>query len=240
MEWFQNIADWLVKQFNSTFIVKDRYLLFVEGFKNTIIIALGAVVIGVFLGILVATIRVYYTQTKKLKILNWICGAYLSIFRGTPVVVQLLIMYFIVFQNVKNGVIVATISFGINSGAYVAEIIRAGILAVDIGQTEAGRSLGFSSAKTMILIVLPQAIKNVLPALGNEFVMLLKETSVAGYISVRDLTRAGENVRANTAEPFFSLLFVALVYFILISGITKLLKMAERRLAKGDRSQKPE
>ena len=235
MGWFQETINWIVEQFHITFIARDRYMLFLEGFRNTLVIALGAVLIGVLIGILVAIVRVYRTQTGKLKILDRICGVYLSIFRGTPIVVQLLIMYFIILKNVENGVIVAIISFGINSGAYVAEIVRAGILAVDIGQTEAGRSLGLPAKKTMFLIVLPQAIKNILPALGNEFISLLKETSVAGYVSVRDLTRAGANVRANTAEPYFSLISIAIVYFLLVFGITKLLKVFERRMAKGDR-----
>jgi ABC-type amino acid transport system permease subunit len=147
-------------------------------------------------------------------------------------------MYYIVFRSVNNALLVAILAFGINSGAYVAEIIRAGILSVDIGQTEAGRSLGLSAFKTLILIVLPQAVKNILPALGNEFIALLKETSVAGYVAIRDLTRAGENVRTVTAEPYFSLLFVALIYFILVFCFTKLLKMLERRLAKSDRTNK--
>jgi ABC-type amino acid transport system permease subunit len=144
-------------------------------------------------------------------------------------------MYFIIFRSVDNGLLIAVLSFGINSGAYVAEIVRAGILAVDIGQTEAGRSLGLPAFKTMMLVVLPQAIKNILPALGNEFITLLKETSVAGYVAIKDLAQAGENVRIATMSPFFSLIFVALVYFILVFGVSKLLKIAERRLAKSDR-----
>ena len=238
MEWFQGIIEWFQKEFNSTFIVRGRYKLFLEGFGNTLIIAIGAIIIGLIIGATIAMIRVYHSQTGKIKIFDRICGVYLAIFRGTPIVVQLLIMYFIVFSNTKNGVLVAVLAFGINSGAYVAEIIRGGILAVDMGQTEAGRSLGLPAAKTMFLIVLPQAIKNIFPALGNEFVSLLKETSVAGYVSVRDLAQAGENVRSNTASPYFSLIFVALIYLALVYGITRLLKIAERRLAKGDRGQK--
>jgi His/Glu/Gln/Arg/opine family amino acid ABC transporter permease subunit len=212
--------------------------LFLEGFKNTIIIALGAAVIGIIIGAVVAMIRVYHAQTGHLKTANALLGAYLAVFRGTPIVVQLLIMYYIILKNVHNALLVAVIAFGINSGAYVAEIVRAGILSVDIGQTEAGRSLGLPALKTLLLIVLPQAIKNILPALGNEFVMLLKETSVAGYVAIRDLARAGENVRSKTAEPYFSLLFIALVYFILVFFVTKLLKIFERRLAKSDRTNR--
>jgi len=228
--------DWVIHQFNITFIVSNRYRLFIEGFRNTLIIAFGAAVIGIFIGSIVAMIRVYRAQTGGLKILDAFCGAYLAIFRGTPIVVQLLIMYYIILQSLHNALVVAVISFGINSGAYVAEIVRAGILSVDIGQTEAGRSLGLPAFRTLVLIVLPQAIKNILPALGNEFVVLIKETSVASFITVRDLARAGANVRATTMEPYFSLFFVALVYFCLIFGITKLLRILERRLAKSDRN----
>ncbi len=236
MKRVNTVFEWIKHQFTITFVDADRYKIFLEGFKNTIIIALGAVVIGIIVGILVAVVRVYHTQTGKLKFLNKICGGYLAIFRGTPIVVQLLIMFYIVFASVSNGLVIAVLAFGINSGAYVAEIVRAGILAVDIGQTEAGRSLGLSAGQTMMKVVLPQAIKNILPALGNEFVSLLKETSVAGYVTVTDLARAGENVRSRTAEPYFSLIFTAVVYFLLVAGITKGLKMIERRLRKGDRS----
>ncbi|MCL2433563.1 MAG: amino acid ABC transporter permease [Clostridia bacterium] len=227
---------WLVRQFEITFIAKNRYMLFVEGFKNTLIIAAGAAMMGVLIGAVVAMVRVYRAQTGRMRLLDTFMGWYLAIFRGTPVITQLCIMYFIIFKSINSGLLVATLAFGINSGAYVAEIVRAGILAVDPGQTEAGRSLGLPAFRTMVLIVLPQAIKNVLPALGNELITLLKETSVAGVITVRDLQKAGENVRTATAEPYFSLLFVALVYFLLILGLTKLLKIGERRLARSDRS----
>ncbi|MDR1330452.1 MAG: amino acid ABC transporter permease [Oscillospiraceae bacterium] len=227
--------EWLTRQFTITFITGNRYKLFLTGLRNTLIIAFGAVIIGTFIGAVVAMIRVYSAQSGKLRALDKLCGAYLAVFRGTPIVVQLLIMYYIVFSFIDNGISIAVLAFGINSGAYVAEIVRAGILAVDIGQTEAGRSLGLSSGKTMRLIVLPQAIKNILPALGNELIALLKDTSVAGYVTVKDLAQAGENVRTLTAEPYFSLLFVAAVYFLLVMGITKILRIAERRLAKSDR-----
>ena len=227
--------DEISRQFYITFIQNNRYKLFLEGFRNTLIIAVGAVIIGVIIGSTVAMVRVHHAQTGRLKFLSAVFGGYLAIFRGTPIVVQLLIMYFIVFKSINSGLLVAVLTFGINSGAYVAEIVRAGILSIDIGQTEAGRSLGLPALKTMTLIVLPQAIKNILPALGNEFVMLLKETSVAGYVTIRDLARAGDIVRTLTAEPFFSLLFIALVYFILVYGVSSLLKAVERRLAKSDR-----
>ena len=238
------IVNWISYQFHITFIEDSRYLLFLEGFKNTLIIAIGALVLGFVLGTLIAIIKVSYAQMKGmngvkkilLRILNGVASTYLAVFRGTPIVVQLMIMYFIVLAKLNNGVLVATIAFGINSGAYVAEIVRAGILAVDIGQTEAGRSLGLPPIKTMRLIILPQAIKNILPALGNECITLIKETSVAGYITVMDLARAGAYVRSRTLEPYFSLLFIALVYFVWVYGLTVLLKHFERRLRKGDRS----
>lgn len=172
-------------------------------------------------------------QTGRLAVPSRLFGAYLAIFRGTPLVVQLMIMYYIVFASLDNGILVAILTFGINSGAYVAEIVRAGIMAVDYGQTEAGRSLGLSAGRTMYYIVLPQAIKNILPALGNELVTLVKETSVAGYVTVRDFAQAGQYIRSRTMEPFFSLIFIAIVYFILVYGITCALKFAENKLNKG-------
>ena len=229
------IWEWITYQFEITFIEDARYKLFLIGIQNTLIIALSAVVIGVVIGSLVAIVRVYNRQSGKLKILNTLCGAYLAVFRGTPIVVQLLIFYFIILASINNALIVAIVAFGLNSGAYVAEIVRAGIMAVDIGQLEAGESLGLPYNKTMRLIILPQAIKNILPALGNEFVVLLKETSVAGYITVMDLARTGDYVRSRTLEPYFSLIFIALVYFILVFGITALIKRLERRMRQGDR-----
>ena len=227
--------DWLSHQFDITFVVKDRYMLFINGMCYTLIIALGAAVIGVVIGAAVAMVRVYRAQTGKLRPLSAVLGGYLAFFRGTPIVVQLLLMYFIILVKLNSALVVAVIAFGINSGAYMAEIIRAGIMSVDIGQTEAGRSLGLPAFKTLALIVLPQAVKNILPAMGNEFVTLLKETSVASYITVVDFARAGEKVRNESGEPYFSLLFLALVYFLLVFGLTKLLRIAERRLARSDR-----
>jgi His/Glu/Gln/Arg/opine family amino acid ABC transporter permease subunit len=229
--------DELIRQFNSTFIIDDRYQLFIEGFKNTLIITSLATLLGCAIGILIAVVKVYYHQTGKAKFLNHFCSLYLTIIRGTPVNVQLLIMYFIIFSNLDSGVFIAILTFGINSGAYVAEIFRAGIMAINEGQTEAGRSLGLSGMQTMRLIILPQATKNILPAMGNEFIALLKETSIVGYVAVVDLTRAGDLVRASTMQPFFSLLFVALVYLLLVLLISKLLQSLERRLRKSDRSQ---
>ena len=236
----KNMGDWIVEQITKTFITEDRYKLFIQGFTNTMIIVFAAAIIGVILGILVAVVRVSHSQNDKpnfiLKLMNKICSFYLAIFRGTPIIVQLMIIYYIVFLNagIHNRLIAAIVGFGFNSGAYVAEIVRAGIMAVDKGQTEAGRSLGFSSVVTMRLIILPQAIKNILPALGNEFITLIKETAVAGTISVMDFTMAADSVRIRTMDALFPLLFVALVYFIIIWIFTKSLGVLERRMRKGD------
>lgn len=232
-----NVIDDLVKNFNKTFIEKDRYLTFLEGLGNTLLIAFFATILGIAIGLIIAIVKVYHAQSGHWKIANGLCSVYTAIIRGTPIVIQLMIMYYLVFASAPSemAIPVAILSFGINSGAYVSEIVRGGILAVDRGQTEAGRSLGLTQWQTMKSIVLPQAIKSILPALGNEFITLLKETSVAGYIAIVDLTRAGDIVRSRTLDAFFSLISVALVYFILVMGISWLLKKAERRLAKSDR-----
>ena len=170
-----------------------------------------------------------------MSVLNFIAEVYTAIIRGTPVVVQLLITYNVIFVFSDEAVMIGIFAFSINSGAYISEIIRAGINSVDRGQTEAGRSLGLSQFTTMKSIVLPQALKNILPALGNEFIALLKETSVIGYLGVVDLTRAGELVRSRTADAFFTLIFVAIIYFILVFGLSSLIKYFERRLNKSDK-----
>jgi ABC-type amino acid transport system permease subunit len=175
-------------------------------------------------------------SNRKLYILDRICRLYVTIIRGTPVVVQLLIMYYTIFRNIDNSILVAIVTFGINSGAYVAEIARAGIESVDKGQMEAGLSLGLDGKKTMTFIILPQALKNILPALGNEFIALLKETSVAGFIPIIDLTKAGDIVRSRTFEAFFPLYFVALCYLIMVIGLTTIQKLLERRLSESDRN----
>ena len=227
--------DKLILAFEKTFIRENRYMMFVNGLKNTLIIALFATLIGVVIGSLVAIVKVYHKQTGKLKLLNAICEIYTTIIRGTPIVVQLLITYNIIFAFSTRAVAIGIMGFGINSGAYVAEIMRGGINAVDIGQTEAGRSLGLSSATTMKSIVLPQAIKNVLPAIGNEFISLLKETSVIGFLGVIDLTKAAERVISRTADVYFPYLSIALIYLVLVYGLNYLFKKLERRLAKSDR-----
>ncbi len=236
VEFFVGVADYLSTAFEKTFIREERYLMFLDGLKNTLIIALCATLIGVAIGALIATVKTVHKQSGKLKVLNAICEAYTTIIRGTPVVVQLLIMYFIVFANSTHPVLVGIIGFGINSGAYVAEIMRAGINAVDIGQTEAGRSLGLSRGVTMRTIVLPQAIKNVLPAIGNEFISLLKETSVIGFLGVIDLTKAAQRVISRTADPYFPYISIALMYLVVVCVLNYFVTKLEKRLAKSDRS----
>ncbi|MBR6742023.1 MAG: amino acid ABC transporter permease [Clostridia bacterium] len=227
--------DKIVNGFVKTFIAEDRYKMFLNGFWNTIQIAFVATIIGVVIGAIVAIIRVFHKQTGKLFILDKICEIYTTVIRGTPVVVQLLITYNIIFAWSTQAVLIGMIGFGLNSGAYVAEIMRGGINAVDIGQTEAGRSLGLSSFTTMKSIVLPQAIKNVLPAIGNEFISLLKETSVIGFLGVIDLTKAAERVISRTMDVYFPYISIALVYLAVVYGLNYLLKLLERRLAKSDR-----
>ena len=227
--------DKFINGFVKTFIAEDRYKLFLKGFWNTIQIAFVATIIGVLIGAIVAIIRVYHKQSGKLLILDKICEIYTTVIRGTPVVVQLLITYNIIFVWSTQPVLVGMIGFGLNSGAYVAEIMRGGINAVDIGQTEAGRALGLPSFTTMKSIVLPQAVKNVLPAIGNEFISLLKETSIIGFLGVIDLTKAAERVISRTMDVYFPYISIALVYLAVVCGLNYLLKLLERRLAKSDR-----
>ena len=231
MEWF---SKWLDTLYN-TCIVADRYKILIDGLYKTVLITIGALLIGVVIGTIVAIIKVFADRNKKLKIFDMLCNVYLTVIRGTPVVVQLLISFFIIFVNSKDGTWVAIITFGINSGAYVAEVIRSGIMAIDQGQTEAGRSLGFSNVQTMWLIVLPQAFKNILPAIGNEMIALLKETSVAGYVAVIELTKAGNQIKNTTYDQINPILLVAIVYLIMVVGLTKLLSIFEKRLRKNER-----
>lgn len=219
----------------------NRYMMLLNGLRLTVIISLCSVIIGIALGTIVAVVKVSHQNRPRnivLRVLNVILNVivtvYVQVIRGTPTVVQLLIMNFVVFASSRNPVAVAILCFGINSGAYVSEIMRAGINAVDYGQTEAGRSLGLSYFETMKSIILPQAIKNILPALGNEFIVLLKETSIAGYISIQDLTKAGDLIRFATFEAFIPLITVAVIYLIMVLGLSKLLSMLERRLSKSD------
>ena len=223
------------ERFYLNFIADDRWKYLVNGLKVTLTITFFALIIGVVLGFLVAIVRSTYDKTGKLKILNLICKVYLTVIRGTPVVVQLLIIYFIIFGSVDiNKTLVAVMAFGFNSGAYVAETFRSGIMSIDDGQFEAGRSLGFNYAQTMFYIIMPQAFKNVLPALGNEFIVLLKETSVSGYIALEDLTKGGDIIRSRTYDAFMPLIAVAVIYLVMVMIFTKLVNMLERRLRNSD------
>lgn len=224
------------QQFYDTFIVKDRWKYLVTGLRDTLIITVFAVLIGMLLGFIIAVIRTTHDKTGKLKLLNVLCRIYLTVIRGTPVVVQLMIIYFIVFSTVSiSKIFVAVLAFGLNSAAYVAEIVRSGIMSIDNGQFEAGESLGLNYVKTMIFIILPQAFKNVLPALANECIVLLKETSVAGYIAVNDLTKGGDQIRSATYNAFMPLLAVAAIYLVIVMFLTYLVSKLERRLSKSDR-----
>ncbi|MBQ7562673.1 MAG: amino acid ABC transporter permease [Lachnospiraceae bacterium] len=223
------------ESFYQNFIEKDRYKYILDGVKNTLIMTFLAVLIGILIGFIIAVIRSTYDNTRRLKLLNALAQIYLTVIRGTPVVLQLLITYFVIFASVNiSKMFVAVIAFGINSGAYVAEIIRSGINSVDIGQFEAGRSLGFSYNQTMVNFILPQALKNVLPALGNEFIVLLKETSVAGYIAMQDLTKGADIIRSQTYSAFMPLLMAAAIYLILVIIFDYLVKRLERRLRNSD------
>ena len=241
--WFADLGD----QLYFVFIEKDRYQQMLTGLKNTLLITAGALIVGVVIGVVVASIRSSYDKNKEsmklrkgagyyvLTVLNAICKVYLTVIRGTPVVVQLMISYFIIFVSAKDGVPVGIFAFGINSGAYVAEIFRSGIMAIDQGQFEASRSLGLTYRQTMMLVILPQAFKNVLPALANEFIVLLKETSISGYIGLNDLTRGGDIIRSITYDPLLPLFGVALIYLVLVVILSQLVKKLERRLRKNER-----
>lgn len=226
-EWF----DDLKMRFINDFITDNRWKYLWNGLGVTLKITFGALLIGVILGFLVAAIRATHDKTGKLKFLNGLAHIYLTVIRGTPVVVQLLITYFVILAPLGvNEVLVAICAFGINSGAYVAEIVRAGIMSIDNGQFEAGRSLGFNYVQTMWYIILPQALKNVLPALCNEFIVLLKETSVSGYVALQDLTKGGDIIRGRTFDAFLPLIAVALIYLVLVMILTKLVSLLERKL----------
>ncbi len=218
------------ESFILNFIAENRYMLIVNGLFITLQVTFFASILGIIIGFMVA-----FAKLSHVKVLNTLAAIYIDIIRGTPAVVQLLIMYFIIFASVNiSGVVVAIIAFGINSGAYIAEIVRAGIQAVDKGQMEAGRSLGLSHGATMRYIVIPQAIKNILPALVNEFIILLKETAIVGYIALEDLTKAGDIIRSRTFDPYMPLLTVALIYLILTKILSKGLGKLERRLRQSD------
>ena len=245
MEGIQTWWEGIQQQFYMNFIEDDRWKYLWNGLGVTLQLTFCAVLIGIVLGVILAMIRSTYDKNYQemrpgfgrfmLKILNVIAKIYLTVIRGTPVVVQLMIIYFIIFGSVDiSKVLVAIIAFGINSGAYVAEIFRSGIMSIDNGQFEAGRSLGFNYAQTMMYIIMPQAFKNVLPTLCNEFISLLKETSVSGYIALQDLTKGGDIIRSRTYDAFMPLIAVALIYLAMVMIFTKLVSLLERRLRNSD------
>ena len=239
--------DRIKADFILNFVESDRWLMILKGVVATLEITSVALVIGVVIGVIIAAVRSTYDKNGEdmkrrggaayhlLRVANAICRLYLTVIRGTPTVVQLLIAYFIIFAASNNDIMVAMIAFGINSGAYVAEIIRGGIMSIDEGQFEAGRSLGMNYYMTMRYVVVPQVIKNVLPALFNEFIVLIKETSVAGYIGVEDLTKMGDLIRSRTYSAFMPLLAVAAIYLIMVMGLTALDTRLERRLRRNER-----
>ncbi len=246
-QWILNLPQWLEEfcyDIYKSFIFDNRYEMYVEGLGNTLLLTLLALLMGVVLGVIIALVRSTWDKNGSnlsglSKIALWIanafCNIYLTVIRGTPVLVQLMIWYFVVFSSSRNGLAIAAFAFGINSGAYVAEIIRSGIMAVDAGQMEAGRSLGFGYVATMRHIILPQAFKAVLPALANEFIVLLKETSVASFVSVADLTYAGNIIGGNSYDYLFPLLMTALIYLALVMFFTYLVGKLERRLRNSER-----
>lgn len=241
--WVQDFSD----EFYLNFIKGDRWTWLLDGLKNTLIITFFALLLGIVLGVIVAVVRSTYDKNKVslkrkggvgyvlLAVANFICNIYLTVIRGTPIVVQLMIMYFVVFTSTNDGVMVAIVAFGINSGAYVAEIFRGGIMAIDNGQFEAGRSLGLNYIQTMWYIVIPQMFKVVLPTLCNEFIVLIKETSVAGYVGIMDLTKAGELITGRTFSYFMPLIAVALIYLVMVIILTRLVGILERGLRKSER-----
>jgi len=224
--WLENLYD--------TFIVDNNYRLLLEGFGNTLLITVCALLIGVVIGATIAIAKYFAEGSKKLKVVNWICDIYTTVIRGIPVTVLLMIFYFVIIVSDTDGIMTAVIAFGINSGAYMAELIRSGINAVDKGQMEAARSLGLSKGQAMAKIILPQAVRYILPAIGNECIALLKETSVAGYVTVVDLTRAANLIRTNTNDAVNPLILLALVYLVLVVTMTQLLSILERRMRKSD------
>ncbi len=243
----EGLSTWfngLKAEFILNFVEKSRWKMLLTGLENTLVITFFALLIGILLGVVIAVVRTTWDQNKPtmrkgvgraaLHLADAVCKLYTTVIRGTPVVVQLMIMYFIIFASSDNGVMIAVVAFGLNSGAYVSEIFRGGILAVDKGQMEAGRSLGLNYVKTMTHIIAPQVLKNVLPTLANEFIVLIKETSVAGYVAVMDLTFAGNRIRGATYSAFMPLIAVALIYLVLVMFFTSLVSKLERRLRQGD------
>ena len=238
--WFEDLKATFVLNF----VQANRWKYLVDGLGMTLAITLLAGVIGVIIGVIIAMIRSTYDKTaansrqtfgrKVFGFADWFCRVYLTVLRGTPVLIQLMIIYYVIFAASDNGMLVAALAFGLNSGAYVAEIVRGGIMSIDNGQFEAGRSLGFNYLQTMRFIIIPQTVKNVLPSLANELIALLKETSVAGYVAVVDLTKGGDIIRSRTYSAFMPLIGVALIYLAMVMFFTKLVSILERRLRNSD------
>ena len=224
----------MLDSYYRAFIAEQRYLMYLDGLKMTLLVSLLAIILGVALGTILALMRMTAERRGKSTLLSKIAYVYIDIIRGTPTVTQLLIMYFVVLKGV-DGLIVGTVTFGLNSAAYVAEIIGAGILAVDHGQMEGGRSLGLSYGQTMKDIILPQAVKNILPALGNEFIVLIKETAILGYVSIVDLTKVADFVTSRTYEAFAPLIGTAIIYYLVVKVLTLVLGVVERRLRQSDK-----
>lgn len=225
-----------IESLRKALIVQDRWKLYLEGLGNTIIIALIAAIIGTIIGVLLAMVNYLNKKTGKLKVISKIANFYITVIRGTPVVLQLMILYFVVFATWNNGILIGAITFGINSSAYVAEIVRAGFESVDDGQREAGRSLGLSTWQTMRKIIIPQAVKNSLPPLFNEFITLIKETAIVGYVGIRDLGKIPGMIQSRTFEYLPPLIIAALLYLAVVMLLTFILRKIERRLAKSDRN----
>lgn len=226
------VLNKLYDDFYQTLIYDNRYLYILDGLKNTIIIAIGALALGCILGILIALIRDSHDKNGNFKILNFISKLYVNIIRGTPALLQLMIIYYVIFKSITiDSILVGILAFGINSSAYVSEIIRAGINSIDKGQMEASRALGLNYSQSMFYVIMPQAIKNVLPALGNEFITLIKETSVAGYIGIRELTKASDIIASRTYNYFIPLIITALIYLILTNLLSKILNIFERKIS---------
>ena len=228
LDFFSSLSE----DFYKSLVYQDRYQFVLKGLGNTIVMALFATIIGVLLGVLIALIIDCNNKTGNFGLLSGICKTYVSIIRGTPVLLQLMIIYYVIFKIVDiNIVLVGIIAFGLNSAAYVSEIIKSGIISIHKGQYEASKALGFNYFETMRYVILPQAIRNILPALGNEFITLLKETSVAGYIGIVDLTKASDIIASRTYDYFFPLILIAIIYLIMTLGLSKLVNLMERKLS---------
>ena len=229
VSWFTSVYE----SFYNSVIFENRYEMILDGLENTIILSFGALLIGITIGFLISIIRYTNNHTGKFKVLNFIGKTYVTIIRGTPSVLQLMIMYYVIFKTSSiNSIIIGMLAFGINSGAYCSEILRSGFDSVDDGQLEAGLALGLTFSQTLKSIIIPQAIRISLPSLGNEFVTLVKETAIAGYIGIMDLTKASDIIASRTYDYFFPLILIAIIYLIITGLLSKLMKTLERKLAR--------